>query len=161
MDLYLIRHADAQPRGESGTDDAQRPLTAAGHGQCGPLASALRKQGVRLEFLVTSPLLRARQTAEDLLKELGAPASILRVSDHLSPGGKRRKLTRFLCGLRAKSVAVVGHAPDLNLFAGWLIGSRKAQMDMAKSGITCVRFDDEPAKGAGVLTWMVTPQWYA
>lgn len=161
MDLYLIRHAEAQPRGEGGIDDEQRTLTAAGHGQCGPLASALRRHGVRLDHLVTSPLLRARQTAEDLLKELGAAASIMRVCDHLSPGGKRRKLTRFLCGLRVQSIGVVGHAPDLNLYAGWLIGSRKAQIDLAKAGVACVHFDDEPAKGAGVLTWMVTPQWYS
>jgi phosphohistidine phosphatase len=160
MDLYLIRHAEAQPRGEGGIDDAERPLTSAGHGQCGPLASTLRQQGVRLEHIVTSPLLRARQTADDLIKELGAPASILRVCDHLSPGGKRRKLTRFLCGLRAKSVAIVGHAPDLNLYLGWLIGSRKAQVDLTKSGVACIHFEEEPAKGAGLLTWMVTPQWY-
>ncbi|HEY7425292.1 MAG TPA: phosphohistidine phosphatase SixA [Gemmataceae bacterium] len=160
MDLYIIRHADAQPLGKGGIeDDAERPLTTEGQAQCGPLAAALQRQGVRLERVVTSPLLRARQTAEGLLKHLKSPAPELHTCDHLAPGGKRRKLTRFLRGLGVQSLAIVGHMPDLNDYAGWLIGSKKAQVDLAKAGIACVHFEDEPDKGAGVLTWLVTPQW--
>ncbi len=160
MDLYLIRHADAQPLGEGGIqDDAERPLTALGQAQCGPLAAALQRQGVRLARVVASPLLRARQTAEGLLKNLTPPTPELHTCDHLAPGGKRRKLTRFLRGLGVRSVAVVGHMPDLNLYAGWLIGSKSAQVELAKAGIACIRFEQDPAKGAGILTWLVTPQW--
>ncbi len=160
MDLYIIRHADAQPLGEGGIlDDEERPLTALGQAQCGPLASALQRQGVRLERLLTSPLLRARQTAEGLLQHLPSPKPELHTCDHLAPGGKRRKLTRFLRGLGVQSAAIVGHMPDLSLYAGWLIGSKKAQVDLAKAGIAYIHFDDEPDKGAGVLTWLVTPQW--
>jgi phosphohistidine phosphatase len=160
VDLYIIRHADAQPLGEGGVrDDADRPLTAAGHAQCGPLAAALQRQGVQLERIVTSPLLRARQTAEGLMNHLTAPAPELHTCDQLAPGGKRKKLTRFLRGLGVQSAAVVGHMPDLSLYAAWLIGSTKAQLDLAKAGVACVHFDDEPDKGAGVLTWLVTPQW--
>src|SRR5262249_2844494 len=157
MELYIIRHADAQPLGEGGIeDDAERPLTAEGQAQCGPLAAALQRQGVRLERVVTSPLLRARQTAEGLLKHLKSPPPELHPCDPLAPGGKRRKLTRFLRGLGVPSLAIVGHMPDLNLYAGWLIGSKKAQVDLAKAGVACVQFEDEPDKGAGVLTWLVT-----
>jgi phosphohistidine phosphatase len=160
MDLYIIRHAEAQPLGMDGIeDDADRPLTASGHAQCGPLAATLQRQGVRLDRIVTSPLLRARQTAESLLQELAAPKPELHICDHLAPNGKRRKLTRFLCGLGAQSVAIVGHMPDLAEYAGWLIGSRKAQLDLAKAGVACIHCDDEPDKGGGALTWMVTPQW--
>lgn len=162
MDLYIIRHAEAQPLGEGGIhDDAERPLTAAGKAQCGPLASALQRQGVRLERIVTSPLLRARQTADGLLKHMNAPAAMLHTCDHLAPGGKRRKLTRFLRGLGVPSIAIVGHRPDLNLYTSWLLGSRKAQIDIAKAGVACVHFDDEPGKGAGALVWLITPQWCA
>lgn len=160
MDLYIIRHAEAKPLGENGIKtDADRPLTAAGHAQCKPLAAALQRQRVKLDRIVTSPLLRARQTAEDLLHQLAEPQPELHICDHLAPGGKRRKLTRFLCGLGASSIAIVGHMPDLALYTGWLIGSRKAQIDLAKGGVACVVFDDEPDKGAGALVWMVTPQW--
>jgi phosphohistidine phosphatase len=160
MDLYIIRHADAQPLGEGGIeDDGERPLTAAGQAQCSPLAAALTRQGVRLERVVTSPLLRARQTAEGLLEHLDSPTPGLHTCDHLAPGGKRRKLTRFLRGLHAESIAIVGHMPDLSEYTAWLIGSRKAQIDLAKAGIACIHFEDRLDKGEGVLTWLVTPKW--
>jgi phosphohistidine phosphatase len=160
MNLYIIRHAEAQPLGEGGIeDDADRSLTTTGQAQCERLAAALQRQGVRLDRILTSPLLRARQTAEGLLQHLAGPRPELHICDHLAPGGKRRKLTRFLCGLGAQSVAIVGHMPDLGLYAGWLIGSRKAQIDLAKAGVACIHFEGAPEKGAGALIWMVTPQW--
>jgi phosphohistidine phosphatase len=160
MDLYIIRHADAQPLAEGGIEnDEDRPLTPEGQAQCGPLAAALQKHITRLDRIVTSPLLRARQTAEGLLNELEAPKPELHICDHLAPGGKRRKLTRFLCGIGTQAVAIVGHMPDLADYVGWLIGSRKAQIDLAKAGVACVHFEEEPDKGAGTLTWMVTPEW--
>lgn len=161
MELYIVRHAEAQPLGEGGIDnDEDRPLTEAGRAQCGPLAAALVRQDVHLDRIVTSPLRRARQTADGLLQNLRDPKPELHICDHLAPDGKRRKLTRFLKGLGVESIAVVGHMPDLALYTGWLIGSRKVQIDLAKSGVACIHFDDELDKGAGVLVWMVAPQWY-
>jgi phosphohistidine phosphatase len=160
MDFYLIRHAEAQPLGAGGIkDDAERPLTDKGHAQCEKLAAALERQGVRLEHLVTSPLLRARQTAEALRENFASPAPVLHTCAQLAPGGKRRKLTRFLRELGGQSVAIVGHAPDINDYAVWLIGSKKAQLELAKAGVACIHFADELDNGEGVLTWMVTPQW--
>jgi phosphohistidine phosphatase len=160
MDLYLIRHADAEPLGKDGIqDDAERPLTPTGVAQCDNLAAALQRQGVHLERILTSPLLRARQTAENMLKKL-KPAPELQTCNHLAPGGKRRKLTRFLCALGVQSIAIVGHMPDLNEYAAWLIGSKLAQLELAKGGAAHIHFDEEPDKGAGVLTWLVTPEWY-
>lgn len=160
MDLYIIRHADAQPLGTNGIeDDADRPLTDAGQAQCGPLAAALQRRGVHLDRIVTSPLLRARQTADGLLKHLAPPTPELHTCDHLAPDGKRRKLTRFLAGLGAQSVAIVGHMPDLSIYAGWLIGSKLAHIDIAKAGVACIRFKDAPDKHAGKLLWLVTPEW--
>ncbi|MHB1426385.1 MAG: phosphohistidine phosphatase SixA [Gemmataceae bacterium] len=162
MDLYIIRHAEAQMLGEGGIeDDADRPLTKAGQAQCGPLAAALQRQGVHLERIVTSPLLRARQTADGMLAELAEPKPGLHICDHLAPGGKRKKLTRFLNGLGTQEVAVVGHIPDLADYAAWLIGSIEARLDLAKAGVASIHFEDEIDKGAGTLTWMVTPQWCA
>lgn len=161
MDLYIIRHAEAQPLGEGGIeDDAERPLTSEGQSQCGQLAAALKRHDVHFERIVTSPLLRARQTVDGLLQNLSPPKPGLHLCNHLAPGGRRRKLTRFLGGLDAPSIAIVGHMPDLAEYAAWLIGSRKAQLDLAKSGVACIHFEDELGKGMGTLTWMVTPEWY-
>jgi phosphohistidine phosphatase len=164
MEYYLIRHADAQPLGEGGIqDDADRPLTEAGQKQCAALAQALARRGVRFDQVVTSPLLRSRQTAEALLQQLQegpTPPPPLHLCDYLAPGGKRRKLTRFLRGLQGESLALVGHMPDLALYAAWLIGSKKAQIDIAKAGVVAVHFEGRPDKGQGVLTALVGPPWY-
>jgi phosphohistidine phosphatase len=161
VDLYLIRHGDAQPVDKKGVnDDADRPLTDEGKAQCKALATALERCGVRLGLIASSPLLRARQTAEELLRHWSAPAPELRVCQHLAPDSRNRKLTRFLLGLEADSVALVGHMPDLATYAAWLIGSKKVQLDVAKGGVARIECEDKPAKGAGLLTWLVTPAWY-
>jgi phosphohistidine phosphatase len=162
MELYLIRHADAQPVGEGGVeDDAERPLTAVGQAQCRVLAASLQRQKVHLDKVVTSPLLRARQTAEGLSLHWTGTLPTQEVCDELAPDGKRGKLTRFLRKLGAESVAVVGHQPDLGAYLAWLIGGKKAQVELAKAGVACVHFDGKPGKGDGVLTWLITPDWCA
>jgi phosphohistidine phosphatase len=161
MELYLIRHADAQPLGENDIhEDADRPLTPTGEAQCSRLAAALLRHGVQLEHLITSPLARARQTAEGLAAELGSSRPELHSCIHLAPGGKRRKLTRFLCSLSAQSVGIVGHRPDLNFYLAWLIGSKQARIDLVKAGVACVHFEGDPDKGEGELSWLITPKWY-
>jgi phosphohistidine phosphatase len=124
------------------------------------LAAALAKRGMHFDQVVTSPLLRARQTAEALLKQGPSPVPPLHLCDYLAPGGKRRKLTRFLRGLEGTSLALIGHMPDLALYAAWLIGSKKVQIDIAKAGVVCIRFEGRPDKSQGTLTGLVTPPWY-
>jgi phosphohistidine phosphatase len=161
MEFYLIRHADAASVGEGGiSEDAQRPLTPAGVEQCRVLARALRQQEVHLDQVLTSPLLRAHQTAEVLLQHWPAPAPLLHVCDYLAPGGKRKKLTRFVRDLGGECVGLVGHMPDLALYASWLIGGKKAQIDLAKAGVACIRFDGKAGKGQGLLESLLTPEWY-
>jgi phosphohistidine phosphatase len=160
MELFLIRHADAAPPGEEGVqDDAERPLTAAGRDRCKTLANALQRIGVRLDCVATSPLLRARQTAEELLAHWPAPLPDLDQCAALAPGAKPRKLARYLWKKAAGSVALVGHMPDLAEYAAWLIGSKKAQLELAKAGAARIACDKLPAKGSGTLTWLVTPDW--
>src|SRR5439155_26342392 len=85
MDLFLIRHAEAAPLGSAGVqDDAERPLTRAGRASCKPLAEALQRIGVRLDRVATSPLLRARQTAEELLAHWGVPLPALDLCEALA-----------------------------------------------------------------------------
>ncbi len=99
MELYLIRHADAAPAGTQGIrDDAERPLTDIGHKQARDVGDGLRKRDITMEKLVTSPFLRARQTAEDILQDWPDPKPELIVCDDLVPDGKPRRV-----GVRAVS----------------------------------------------------------
>jgi phosphohistidine phosphatase len=160
MDLYLIRHADALPLSEGGiTDDAERPLSKDGKAQAKKLGTALPRRQVQLELVLTSPLLRARQTAEGMLESWTPPKPELRLCDELAPGGSSKKLARFLRQSGAGSVALVGHQPDLGVHAAWLIGSKKAQVDFGKGGVGLITCQRRPRKGEGTLVWLVTPAW--
>lgn len=161
MNLYLIRHAEAvrlEPGDER--DDAERPLTDSGRAQCKALASALQARGVVLNQVVSSPLLRARQTAEALLEHWPGPPPEQLTCNALAPGGRAKKITRFLLGLNGENVGLVGHMPDLGEYAGWLIGNKKTQLDIAKAGAALIQFDGSPDKGEGSLLWLVTPEWF-
>jgi phosphohistidine phosphatase len=159
VELYLIRHADAKRVGEDGIEsDEERPLTEKGEAQVRQTSAGLQKRGVQIKLLLTSPLVRAKQTAEGLLRQWPAPAPELQACDELAQGQKLKKLTRVLRGLEAESVALVGHEPDLSVFAGWLIGSKNVQIDLAKAGVAYICCDGV-RKGAGTLQWLVTPEW--
>lgn len=160
MDLYLIRHAEAVQLGDGKvTDDAERPLTAEGEDQARHLASGLQRKGVRFTKVLTSPLVRAHQTAEQMVKNWGNPAPEVVLCDELEPGSRARKLAKALRDLEDSSVALVGHQPDLGDWCAWLIGSRKAHIDLAKAGVAYVKCDEKPGKGAGTLVWVVTHDW--
>jgi phosphohistidine phosphatase len=162
MDIYLIRHADAVPVGQAGlAADEDRFLSEEGKAAVKALAAALQRHHVQFDKIVTSPLVRARQTAEGLMLAWGRSAADLHLGKDLVPGGKRVKLARFLRRLGGKSIALVGHQPDLGDFASWLIGSKKAHIDLAKAGVAYIMSADAPGKGSGSLVWLATPAWFS
>jgi phosphohistidine phosphatase len=159
MDLYLIRHAEAEPQGKRYLDDAQRPLTDGGMEQTRLLADALQRHSVRLDVLVSSPLVRAQQTAEGVRENWHEPVPELQTCDDLAPSGKPKRVAKFLRQLQAEAVGLVGHMPDLSVLAGWLLGSRKVTLDFAKAGVALITCPERIGKGGGQLVWMVTPEW--
>jgi phosphohistidine phosphatase len=161
VDLYLIRHADAVSLGEGGVaSDEERPLSGKGQNQAKALAESLQRQGVRLSKVLTSPLVRARQTAEGMLASWNGPRPELVLCAELEPGFQPKRLARRLNDLKADSIALVGHQPDMSAWAAWLIGSNKAQVDFAKAGTAYIACAAEARKGGGTLVWLVTPSWY-
>ena len=160
MQLYLIRHADALALGERGiTSDEERPLSEKGESQAEVLAKALQAKGVVLDKLLTSPLVRTRQTSEILLRVWSKPELILETCDALAPSGKLRKLSKTLLKSGGEKIGLVGHMPQLGEFAAWLLGYKKAQIEFAKGGAAMITCGDLPCKGYGALEWLVTPEW--
>jgi phosphohistidine phosphatase len=158
MQLYLIRHADAEPVGSPGVEtDEQRPLTAKGIEQVQQLASFFRRLAVTPGLILTSPLTRARQTAERLAEGLRLESGLVVEEPELAPGGSTKKLARRLARRSAETVFVVGHEPDLGRHTGWLIGSKRATIEFAKAGVACVDLANPIEKGCGTLRWLVTP----
>src|SRR5437588_4008526 len=127
MDLYLIRHTDALPVGAGDvTCDEERPLSELGQSQAKALAAGLQKRGVHIGQLLTSPLRRARETAEGIQKNWQGDALEIVDCPELEPGLRARRLARCVRRLNEENVALVGHQPDLGAWAAWLIGSKKA-----------------------------------
>lgn len=161
MDIYLIRHSEAIELGTDGiTDDFNRPLTEAGRKHSERLAIALPSRGARIEGIFVSPLLRTQQTAEPMIAAWNLVGEQVVNCEELAPGGSSKVLAEELSSHSARSVALVGHRPDLNEFAAWLIGSKKAQIAFAKGAVALVRVnEDEVGKGTGKLLWLLPPDW--
>lgn len=160
MELYLIRHAHAVRVGEEGAaDDAERPLSDKGQEQSRTLGSLLQQRNILFDRLLTSPLLRARQTAEALAQTFEKPPQIEECRA-LAPAVRSKKVERFLFALDGERVGLIGHMPDLGQWAGWLIGSKKAQVEIPKAGIVYIKCPKGAGKGLGTLEWLIGPEWY-
>jgi len=120
MRLVLVRHAEAAP----GTPDELRTLTPEGYEQATTLGDRLRAEGVEPDAVLSSPLLRARQTAEAL--GFGKPEP----DDRLAPGATPADVREAIAG-RGETVVVVGHQPDCGRVASSLIGGEEPRFPPA------------------------------
>lgn len=161
MQIYLIRHGEAVAQGEQGvTQDADRPLTEFGRVQIGRLAHSFITKGHRVGRLLTSPLVRAKETTDLLAPVWTLPPDDVIVTEALSAGRPRGKMVKAIRKYRADTLGLVGHEPDLSALTAWLIGSKKAQISLDKGGVARVDVaGDEIEKGCGTLTWLLSPEW--
>jgi phosphohistidine phosphatase len=120
MRLVLIRHAEAAP----GSPDELRTLTAEGHAQARALGERLRAEGIRPDAVLSSPLVRARQTADAL--GLGEPEE----DDRLAPG-MTAESARAVAAEHGGTVVVVAHQPDCSKVAAALTGGEEPRFPPA------------------------------
>ena len=160
MKLLLIRHAEAVDLGPDHATDFDRPLTPHGVAQADALGATLKRLGILPTVIATSPLVRARQTADALAAVL-MPGVEPFLTDRLGLGELRpKKLSQDLAGLLGDVTLAVGHMPDIATYAGWLLGASPDAIDFKKccvAGLT-VRGDDW--KGTARLDFLVPPSWF-
>lgn len=155
MQLVLIRHARAEER-MLFKRDRTRALTQDGQRHMRKAARGLHALLPGLTQIATSPLLRARQTAEIVA---AGYAGIDTVSlPALSPGAAPRAVLAWLRAQPAEAtLALVGHEPDLGLLAGWLLSGKQTGFVQFKKGAAAlIEFADAPAAGQGTLAWLLT-----
>jgi phosphohistidine phosphatase len=157
LELYLIRHGLADERGPEWPDDSKRPLTAEGLAKLRKEARGLRALDVAFDVIVTSPLVRTRQTADVFAEVLTVKAPIVSV-DALAPAGTPAAVIQEI-GKQARKgrVALVGHEPNLGELAAQLIHAR-VPLSFKKGGVCRIDFDELPPKGAGTLVWFLPPK---
>jgi phosphohistidine phosphatase len=157
LELYLIRHGVAAERGEEFPDDSKRPLTSEGIARLRKEAKALEGLGVSFDQILSSPLVRARQTADVFAEELKGKPPIAN-TDALTPAGSPGAVIQELAKhMRKASIALVGHEPNMGELAAFLIGA-KVPLPFKKGAICRIDFSVFPPKGKGELCWFVTPK---
>lgn len=161
MKIYLIRHGIA---GERGTyaDDRQRPLTDKGHRKTTRMAEHLLAIGVKFDLILTSPLVRASQTAK-ILKQVGLSKTV-NTFEPLQPDGNIEKCLEWLQKWqddKNSSIALVGHQPDLGNWTEMLLwGTVKGQITVKKAGVVGLEL---PSIGTPIsrstLFLLTSPKW--
>lgn len=159
MPLYLIRHAEAVDLTHAQVRaDSDRFLTDAGRLQARRLGAWFRRTGVRVTGLVTSPMVRARQTADGILAELPPPLPPIVEVEEIAGEMRPKHVVRPLREMGEGPLALIGHQPTLSRFLGWLIGDRKVHLFFDKGGMAFLDVT-EWAKGGAELRWLVTHDW--
>jgi phosphohistidine phosphatase len=157
IELYLVRHAIAAERGQEWPDDNKRPLTERGISRFKDGIAGLRWLDVTVDEVITSPLVRAKQTA-DLLAAGLAGKPVVRVLDALAPGHSPAAVMTQLAKLaRRTRIALVAHEPGLGELAAHLIGASRP-LPFRKGGVCRIDVESLTTKRAGSLTWFVTPK---
>lgn len=151
MNACFFRHGPAAPRGKTG--DESRRLTAEGRRKTRAAALGLKELGLGLDFVLTSPLVRAVETAEILADVLGLAKP--RVGESLRPGVPPARLLSVLGDFRRKTPVLVGHEPDLSAAVSFLAGA--ARLELKKAGMAFARIDALAPRPRGTLLLLLTP----
>jgi phosphohistidine phosphatase len=153
-ELYLMRHGEAA----AGADDAVRPLSDVGLASAQSVAALARRGGVKVDMMVHSGLVRARQTADVLANSLAYDADLdsrpdMKAEDAIDP-----TLEWLLASPDSQTICLVGHVPFLDRLIGALTTGSESNSpaSLAPAGLVkLARLADRPDF---VISWMVTPQ---
>ena len=160
MEIFLLRHGLAVERGTPGfEDDAARPLTHKGRKQLKRVGLAMAKLDLEFELILTSPFVRARETAELVAAALKARKR-LKICDALAADREPVALLRSLQRLKPapKSLLLVGHEPFLSGVVSLLTtGGPDLVLDFPKAGLCKLELDKLRAGKCGRLAWLLTP----
>ncbi len=158
MKLILMRHALAEERSSRYPDDALRPLSKAGRRKHRAVIEGLRRMGVDFDDIVSSPLVRARQTAQITAEVYGKDEDV-EETDTLGSGFSVAALSSFLEGCdESATVLCVGHEPDFSTFAAHLLhASGDVEIDFKKSGVMGLDLPEGPGPGKAVLLYFLKP----
>jgi len=156
-ELYLVRHGIAAERGDEWPDDAKRPLTERGIARFKEVVEGLRALDVAIDEVFTSPLIRAKQTA-DLLAAGAAGRPPVKLLEALAPGHTAAQVMSQLArAAKRRRIALVGHEPDFGELAAHLLGAQRA-VPFKKGGVCRIDVESLTSRRAGSLIWFATPR---
>jgi phosphohistidine phosphatase len=161
MDLYILRHAIAVQRGTKDfDDDSQRPLTKEGKQKMYDIARGMRSLGITFDVLLSSPFVRARETAE-IVTEVFDVKKKLKFTDTLAVGGNPEELVEEILEQfgSMESIMLVGHEPYLSEFISTLIaGDSRVPITMKKGGLCKLSVSMLRYGRCATLEWLLAPR---
>jgi phosphohistidine phosphatase len=162
MNLYLLRHGIAVPNEDpENVPDSDRPLTPKGIKRMRGAAKGLRRLGISFDSVLTSPFVRARQTADIVAEALGLGDHLEELSA-LAPGNSLSDLWSGLTPYQDhEHLLLVGHEPFLSAILSYLLThdeKRSLTVIFKKGGFCRVELDALPPNKAGTLHWLLTPK---
>ncbi len=150
MHIYFLRHGIAEDVAVG--SDRARALTTEGALQMQIEARAMKRLGVKIDTLLTSPFVRARQTAAIIAEVLGHEA----ISEPLLASGMApQALSPLLERYSGQRIMIVGHEPDLSSTISWMIGG--GSISMKKGALALVELPDDQELD-GILLWLAAPK---
>jgi len=156
MLIYLLRHGIAAPRGVKPYPNDDRPLTEEGIEKMSKGARGILRVVDDVDVVLTSPLVRAAETARIVAKALHGESK-LQVCNELAPGSSLQNLLTYLAKYKKlRSVLIVGHEPDLSYFASALLGKKTAIIEFKKGSLCCIEMTTIPSRRDGTLLWHLT-----
>ena len=161
MKLYILRHGEAAEHGDPRyKNDTDRPLTLKGIQRTKTLAHALRQMETTFDVIFSSPLVRARETAEIVERGLRLHGR-LELSEHLGPSGDMEKLVHQLNKVRPtpESILLVGHEPYLSSLISLLCtGGSHLSLALKKGGLCRMEAESLSAARCANLEWLLSPR---
>ena len=162
MNLYLLRHGVAAAKDDPAFEsDGERPLTKKGIKKFRKAARGIVRLGVSFDAILSSPLIRARQTA-DLLAEAVSQESCVDEMPALAPDSSPEQLLGELSIVEGKEhVMLVGHEPLLGKLAAFLVNGKnnsESVIPLKKGGICRIEIEAVPPTQPGQMHWLLTPK---
>jgi phosphohistidine phosphatase len=162
MILYIVRHAIAEDRDSNNSEqqDSQRPLTDEGCKKMRRIAKSLKDMAVQLDLIITSPYVRAADTARILHKKLDLDKDKLVTLDDLSPVGDPARLVNEIKERYGslESIALVGHEPSLSrLISVLLSGDPTLPILLKKGGVCRLSVEKLEYGRCATLEWLLAP----
>jgi phosphohistidine phosphatase len=154
MDLLLLRHGKAEDTHPNG--DAARELVKKGREQARRAGTLLRGTKWRPQIVLTSPLVRARQTADEFCEAAALPGAV--IQGWLACGMSPERALQELAGFSEfQRVAIVGHEPDFSNLIEWLLGTATGGVEVKKGALACLAINP-PSRG-GMLRFLIPPKF--
>ncbi len=155
MEIYLVRHGAAHTK----EDDPERHLNKDGLDQCHLTGRALRRLGIMFDLVISSPKVRARQTAEIIAEEVGYSNNEIKVTETLEPTAFPKDTISYLNNFTEKNnIMLAGHLPLRGNLASGLLSENTQISLYFEAGAVCQIDVDQPISHTGIFRWFLTPE---